>query len=142
MAYTGRCACGAVTLTADGEPVAVRQCWCRHCQKAAAGGPTINAIFPIDAIAIEGELGWFSYRADSGNELSRGFCPACGTQVTGRSSGNPHFRVIRLGVLDAPHGLAPTAAIWTEEAPAWAAIPPELDRFPRQPPPPRPAPAD
>lgn len=139
MAYTGRCACEAVTFAADAEPVAVRQCWCLRCQKVAAGGATTNAVFPIDSIRIEGELSWFSYTADSGNELSRGFCSACGTQVVGRSSGNPNFRVIRLGMLDHPHGLAPTAAIWTDQAPDWAVIPPHLDRIPGQPPAPKPA---
>ena len=56
MAFTGRCGCEAVTLRIDGEPLAVRQCWCRRCQKIAAGGPTHNAIFRTDAITVEGEM--------------------------------------------------------------------------------------
>jgi hypothetical protein len=44
--------------------------------------------------------------------------------------------VIRLGTLDLPHDIKPLMAIWTEDAPAWAAIDPALEQFPRQPPPP------
>ena len=36
------------------------------------------------------------------------------------------MRVVRLGVLDQPHGLKPTAAIWTSEAPDWASLDPAI----------------
>jgi hypothetical protein len=135
-AYTGRCACGAVTATICGEALTVRQCWCRQCQQLAAGSPTTNAMFPTDAIEIEGELATNSYVAASGNLLTHSFCGRCGTPVMAQSSARPQFRTVRLGFLDAPHGLVPQVAIWTEDAPAWAVIDPELEQFPRQPPPP------
>jgi hypothetical protein len=134
MTYTGRCNCGAITVTIDAEPVATRQCWCRQCQKIAAGGPTQNALFPTDAVALTGETAQNSYTAASGNTLTHEFCPGCGTQVLGRSSGRPQYRVIRFGVLDEGHGLKPAAAIWLDDAPEWAAIDPALDHWPQQPP--------
>jgi len=54
----------------------------------------------------------------------------------GQSSARPQFRTLRIGFLDQPHGLAPTAAIWTDDAPAWAHIDPALETHPRQAPPP------
>lgn len=134
MTYTGRCNCGAVTLSIDAEPVATRQCWCRRCQKIAAGGPTHNALFPIEAIILTGETAHNSYTAASGNTLTHEFCPRCGTQVLGHSSGRPKFRVIRFGVLDEGHGLKPTAAIWLDDAPEWAMIDPAIEQWPQQPP--------
>lgn len=130
MSYTGRCACGAVTLKIEGEPVGTRQCWCRQCQQIAAGGPTNNAMFRTDDVAIAGEL------AASGNTLTFHFCPRCGSQVYAQSSARPHLMTVRLGMIDEPHGLRPEAAIWTEEAPAWAWLDPAMKQFPRQPPPP------
>ncbi|UZK66812.1 GFA family protein [Sphingomonas sp. M1-B02] len=134
--YTGRCACGAVTATIDGEAQAVRQCWCRQCQQIAAGSPTNNAMFATGVITIEGELATRSYVAASGNTLTQSFCGACGTPVMGQSSARPQFRTLRLGFLDTPHDLSPQIAIWTEDAPAWAVIDPQLEQFARQPPPP------
>lgn len=134
MGYTGRCACGRVTLEVAGEPVQTRQCWCRQCQQIAAGGPTHNAIFHTEHISIAGELAALGYVAASGNTLTSWFCPACGAQIYGQSSARPEFRGVRLGAIDEPHGLRPQMAIWLDDAPDWAVIDPALEHFPRQPP--------
>ncbi|MDO7841172.1 GFA family protein [Sphingomonas immobilis] len=142
MSYTGRCACGGVTATLSGTPVAIRQCWCRQCQQVAGGAHTTNAIFPADGVAITGTLATHSYTAASGNVLTHSFCPGCGTPVMAQTTARPHFRTIRLGFIDAPHDLAPDTAIWTGDAPAWAVIPDHLEHYTAQPPaPPAPAPA-
>lgn len=141
MSYSGRCACGAVTLTMAGAPVTTRQCWCRDCQRLAAGGPTQNAIFPTEAVTITGELAHGQWTAESGNTLTFHFCPACGTQIYAQSSARPQFRTVRFGAIDQPHDLAPTMAIWTDRAPAWAHIDPALERYPLAPPAPPSAPA-
>lgn len=134
MAYTGHCACGTVTARIAAEPLRVSQCWCRQCQYAAAGSATNNAVFPADAVTVEGKLTERQYVADSGNEVIQAFCQDCGTPVLGYSSARPQIRVFKLGFLDEGHGLRPTAAIWTSEAPEWAVIDPALERHERQPP--------
>lgn len=136
MIYTGRCACGTVTVEISGEPIGTRQCWCRQCQQIAAGGPTNNAIFKAEDVALAGDLASSTWKAESGNTLTFHFCPSCGTQVYGQSSARPHLVTVRLGVLDVGHGLRPGAVIWTDDAPEWAVFDPALERFPRQPPPP------
>ena len=134
--YTGRCNCGALSVRIDAEPVATRQCWCRQCQKVATGGPANNAMFAAEAVHIEGDYAENPYVAASGNTIFHAFCPRCGTPLFSRAEVRPQFRTIRFGMLDEGHGLRPAAAIWTEEAPAWAVIDPALERFERQPPPP------
>jgi len=133
MAYNGSCACGAVTVRIDGQPLAVRQCWCRQCQKLASGGPTHNAIFQTADIGWSGAIASNHRIAASGNELTWAFCPACGTQLYGASSARPEMRAVRLGLLD-DHGLTPSVAIWISEAPAGATIDPAIEHFPGQPP--------
>lgn len=137
MTHTGRCACGAVTLQVSGEAVATRQCWCRQCQQIAAGGPTQNAIFDADAVAITGELASAEWQAASGNTLTFWFCPKCGTQAYAQSSARPHLKTVRFGFPDEPHGLKPEMAIWLSEAPAWAQVDPDIPHFPQQPPAPQ-----
>lgn len=134
--YTGRCACGSVTATIKGEPMAVRQCWCRQCQQSAAGGPTNNATFLTAEWEMSGALASHSTPAASGNTLIQYFCPSCGTPVMGQSSARMHMASVRLGFLDEGHGLRPDTAIWLEDAPDWAQIDPAMERYERQPPPP------
>lgn len=137
--YGARCACGQVTLTIAGQPVLVRQCWCRQCRRIAAGGPANNAAFRTEDVAISGELSRYAYIAASGNTLTQWFCPSCGVHLTAQSSARPHLLTVRFGVLDEPHGLKPDTAIWTDDAPEWAIVDPALKHHPRQPPPPAPA---
>lgn len=132
--YSGQCACGSVRMRIEAEPVTTRQCWCRQCQQLSGGGATHNVIFPTRAVTLLGQTGEHSYVAASGNTLTHEFCAQCGTPVLSRSSARPHFRVVRLGLLDAGHGLRPDMAIWTDEAPGWAVIDPSLETFPQQPP--------
>ncbi len=138
MPYTGSCACGAVSAAIAGEPVAVRQCWCRQCQRVAAGSPTTNAIFETDDVELSGTLNTTSYVAESGNTLTQSFCGLCGTPVMAQSSARPQFRTMRIGFLDNAGGLKPEVAIWTDDAPGWAHIDPALESFARQPPAPAP----
>lgn len=138
MPYTGQCACGSVALAIAGEPIATRQCWCRQCQQIAAGSPTNNAIFKAEDVVITGPLAHNTWKAASGNTLTFNFCPACGSQVFGQSSARMHLMTVRFGVLNADHGLAPQAIIWTDDAPAWAHIDPTLESWPQQPPAPPP----
>jgi hypothetical protein len=138
MSYSGRCNCGAVRATMASDPVGVRQCWCRQCQKAAAGGPTHNAMFHTADVELSGEPAAWSYLAPSGNTLTMHYCADCGTQVYAQSSARPQFMTFRLGFLDEGHGLAPQVAIWTNEMPPWATLDPALESWPQQPPPPQP----
>ena len=137
MSYGGRCNCGAVSATMAGEPVGVRQCWCRQCQKAAAGGPTHNVMFETADVSLSGELRPWGYLAPSGNTLTMHSCATCSTPVYAQSSARPQFMTLRLGFIEEPHALAPQMVIWTSERPSWAQPDPDLESWPQQPLPPR-----
>lgn len=130
--YTGGCLCGAVRYEITAEPGASRLCWCRDCQRIASNG-TVNAVFPTPAIRISGATSSFDKTADSGNTVTRRFCPRCGTQLFSDSTGRQGFTVVRLGTLDEPSSVKPTANIWTGSAPSWACLDEALDRFERAP---------
>jgi hypothetical protein len=137
MTFQGRCNCGRVHAQMAAAPIQVRQCWCRQCQKAAAGGPTNNAIFHTADVSLEGEVGRWDYVAPSGNTLTQHFCAGCGTPIYAQSSARPQFMTFRLGFFEGEHGLRPQMAIWTDEMPAWATLDPALEQHPGQPPAPK-----
>ena len=134
MPHTGRCLCGSVTLSIDGDPLGARTCWCTDCQKFGGGNGTTNAFFRVEQVSSSGELTWYESIADSGNTTRRAFCPACGTHVFTSSSARPDFLGVRISMLDETDLVAPQAVIWTDSAPPWAALDPDLPRFPKAPP--------
>lgn len=136
---TGRCLCGAVTFKLSAEPLATRICWCRDCQHLAANG-TVNVLVPAESLVISGVLSEHAMKADSGNQITRQFCPRCGTHLFAKSSGRPQFRVVRTGNLDDPSSVRPGVNIWAASAPGWACLDPALERVERQPLPPGSAP--
>lgn len=132
MTHSGHCLCGQVSFTAQAEPIGARICWCRDCQYIASGSPTVNVLFPEDAVSYDGEMGKFTMTADSGNTVERGFCTKCGAQMFSRTvepKGAP-IRV-RAGTLDDPDLMAPTAIIWAASAPAWVELDPKLPQHAR-----------
>lgn len=132
---TGGCLCGAVRFRSTAPPIATRYCWCRDCQRFAAGNATVNVVFPRPAVTIEGEVAVYESDADSGNRMRRSFCPKCGTPLFSEAESRPHMIIVRAGALDDPNIAEPSAAIWTSSAPRWACIDPNMKQFPVQPPP-------
>ena len=128
----GSCLCGAVQYTVSAEPLISRICWCRVCQKFSGNG-TANAIFPSSSIEATGTMSCFTSGADSGNQISRYFCPSCGSHLFASSSANPQFRVVRLGTLDDPSSIKPEINMWASSAPSWACLDATLKSEARQP---------
>ena len=130
---TGGCLCGQVRYRITEEPLASRICWCRDCQHIAANG-TVNAVFPSASIEVSGTLSTYTRAADSGNQVSRRFCAQCGCHLLSDSSGRPGLTVLRLGTLDDPSSITPSANIWSSSAPGWACLDDSLERIEHGPP--------
>lgn len=135
--FTGGCLCGQVRYRITSSPAAARLCWCRDCQRIASNG-TANVIFAADSIECTGKLATHSSQANSGNTVTRHFCPNCGSHLFADSTGRPGMTVVRIGTLDDPSAIKPVANIWAASAPAWACLDPALERIEGQPAPPKP----
>lgn len=99
--FTGGCLCGDVRLEAVGQPYRVGICHCLDCRKHHGALFYAAAIFPQEAVTIEGETREYA---------GRSFCPRCGSSVFARSADEIE---VNLGSLDAPDQLTPTYECWT-----------------------------
>jgi len=114
MIREGGCLCGAVRFKAEGEPLNVRICHCRNCQKAMGSPFFARALFPQTALTVEGETG----RYPSSENVDRVFCKQCGTRLfSWRRNGTAAG--VALATFDDRNAFAPTAHIWVQEKPDW-----------------------
>lgn len=104
---TGGCLCGDVRLVASGRPLRVGLCHCLDCRKHHGALFYAAAVFPKDAVRIDGETR--DYRG-------RHFCPRCGSAVFARSGDEIE---VHLGSLDAADQFIPTYESWTVRREAW-----------------------
>ena len=103
----GGCLCGKVRFVASGLPYRVGLCHCLDCRKHHGALFHASAIFPQEAVTIEGE---------TGNYAGRHFCPRCGSSVFSRTGDEIE---INLGSLDAIDQFKPTYEIWTVRRESW-----------------------
>ncbi len=131
--FTGGCMCGAVRYEGAADPLIAANCHCRDCQKATgAAVPSFFAV-PKSAIKTIGELKYYDCKAESGNTVSRGTCPKCGSRVMGTSTMMPDAVVIMAGSLDDPSWFRPMIDVWTSRAQPWNQMNPELPKFEKNP---------
>ncbi|WP_159946251.1 GFA family protein [Rhizobium sp. 18065] len=115
--FTGGCLCGNVKIVASGQPNRVGLCHCLDCRKHHGALFHASAIFPEDAVGIEGETGEYA---------GRHFCPRCGSSVFSRSADEIE---VNLGSLDAPDQLRPTYELWTVRRESWLPPFPRMRRY-------------
>lgn len=105
--FTGGCLCGEVRIEASGRPYRVGICHCFDCRKHSGSLFHSFAMFPQDAVSVEGE---------TRDYLGRHFCTRCGSSVFARSADEIE---VSLGALDAPDQLTPTYETWTVRRESW-----------------------
>lgn len=102
---SGRCLCGAVTVSASGRPMFTAHCCCRDCQRVTGSGHSTLVVFPEEAVVIEGEMSEYNSASDSGSKVTRYFCITCGSRVGSRNTGFPGRVGLHAGLFDDPSGL-------------------------------------
>jgi hypothetical protein len=132
MIREGGCLCGAVRFKAEGEPINVRVCHCRLCQKAMGSPFFARALFEQRALTVQGEVG----RYPSSERIDRVFCKTCGTRLFawqrhGTAAG------VALAAFDDRNAFAPTEHIWSAEKMDWLQFADGLPQHPETAPPPR-----
>jgi hypothetical protein len=126
MTRQGGCLCGAVRFKAEGEPLNVRICHCRNCQKAMGSPFFARALFPQDALTIEGETG----RYPSSDAIDRVFCRICGTRLfSWRTNGSAAG--VALAAFDDRNAFMPTEHIWVSEKMDWVRLDDSLPQYPQ-----------
>ena len=98
--FTGSCLCGSVNYKSNSDPLVIQNCHCDQCRKATGSVYLTNLFIKEENFEINGELNNYTHLSDAGNNMTKYFCPKCGSQVFGKNSGRPGIITIRAGTVN------------------------------------------
>lgn len=130
---TGSCLCGSVSISAESDVKMVINCHCTDCQNVTGSVFGTMVFVDEESVEVTGDLNSFDHQADSGNTLTKLFCPKCGSQVMGKNTGRKGVVGLRAGVLDQKDLIAPGANIFCESAVPTTVMDPNLKTFSKMP---------
>lgn len=105
--FSGGCLCGALRFWATGRPNRVGICHCLDCRKLFGSPFHASAVFPKNAVTINGE---------SHSYAGRSFCPKCGSRVYAHNADEVE---LSLGSFDEPNLFTPSYELWTIRRETW-----------------------
>ena len=127
---TGGCLCGAVRYELAGEPINVRICHCRNCQRALSGPFFARALYHRADVTITGETAAYLITPI----LARVWCPKCGVRLFAERQETPGRIGVALASLDDPNALKPECHFFTASRLDWVILGDGLPQFPEWPP--------
>ena len=132
--FSGGCLCGAIRYESRAEPLFSINCHCRDCQRTTGTAYAPVLAVPRDALSItQGQPTYYTSQADSGETVSRGFCPECGSGIFSKLSANPDIVGLKAASLDDPSWFRPAVDIYTDSAQPWDVMNPDLPKVPKMP---------
>jgi len=131
---SGGCLCGAVRYRATAAPLAAVKCYCADCRRTSGTGHSAHVVMPASTVEMTGAVSTYANAADSGSEITRAFCPTCGTIVYSLNSSMPGTTHLRGSTLDDVNEFSPQFSVYACRAPSWDPVSADLPAFDKMPP--------
>jgi hypothetical protein len=129
-AISGHCLCGHITYEYVGSVGPANYCHCEDCRRHTGSAFSIGVRFDAAGFHLNGgETHSFTKQAESGNQITRHFCPRCGSPIYTSSPAHPEFIYVKAGTIDDPTIVLPTHQNWLASSVPWAHIAEGLRRY-------------
>jgi hypothetical protein len=92
------------------------------------------AFFPKEAVTMKGETSSYTTKADSGAEVTRHFCPECGSRVYGTNNVLTSVMGITVGSLDDHSWFKANRIVYNKRKPEWDFMDETIEAFEEMPP--------
>jgi hypothetical protein len=128
--FTGGCVCGEIRYEVNARPLMMLKCHCRDCQQVS-GGPYVPVVLVLlRAFSItKGLVQHYATPSLAGGHNKRGFCPKCGSRLTGAESPERGFIGLVATSLDDPSWFKPKVDIFVADAQPWDLMEPGLPKY-------------
>ena len=123
--FDGGCTCETIRYRMESKPMIVHCCHCYWCQRETGASYALNAMIEADRVTLLNgipERVLTPSNSGKGQAISR--CPECHIAVWGNYAGaGDKLHFVRVGTLDAGHGLSPDMHIFTASKQPWVVLP-------------------
>ncbi len=124
--HTGSCLCGAVQITAEGDPDWVGHCHCRSCQRAVGGAFATYAGYEKAKVSLAGDA---LKRFASSPGVVRSFCAKCGSPLSFEGDNWPGEIHLFAVMLDDATDLKPEVHVQLADKMPWLHLDDDLPKF-------------
>ena len=127
--FSGHCLCGAVQFQCSAEPMFQANCHCDDCRRSGGGVYASLAFVDASALAISGKTHTHQHLSDTGNTITKHFCPSCGSQVYTENTKTPNRRGVRVGLIEDASWFEPKANVYASRRLPSTPIDPKVKAF-------------
>ena len=93
---TGGCLCNEIRISfARTSALSAHHCHCNDCKKCTGSGKATIVLVPESALKIQGTLKYYTVKGSAGSQVTRGFCPQCGSPLISFVKENPDFKFVK-----------------------------------------------
>ncbi|MEH6546755.1 MAG: GFA family protein [Sneathiella sp.] len=125
--FDGGCLCGDIRYHCEVEPKTVYYCHCSDCRRISGTAFYTGVGVGKDGFSVtKGTVKQWHKKADSGNGVTRSFCPTCSASIYLQLEMFPNVIFIAAGSLDDQTTLKPNLELWTTSKVDWAEIPGDI----------------
>lgn len=125
----GGCLCGRIRYQSEGPVFGGGHCYCHDCRRSSGTAACSHLAVAAAGFELTGRPTGFTRPADSGNQVTRHFCPTCGSALYSTNAANPAVVFVRASSLDDPEVFRPQMIVYASRAPSWAQLDPGLPTF-------------
>jgi len=130
---TGQCLCAKVKFSADGDVIMQANCHCTDCRQSSGSAFATLVFMSKDDLNIQGEVKTFDHVVDSGNTLTKTFCPNRGSQLFTANEARPTAIGIRAGTLNEHKEVKPQFNVFASSKMSCTHLDPEIPAFDKMP---------
>ncbi|MBT3428070.1 MAG: GFA family protein [Gammaproteobacteria bacterium] len=127
---TGGCLCHNIRYSfARTSALSSHHCHCNDCKKCTGSGKATIVLVPESALKIQGIVKYFTVTGSEGSQVTRGFCPQCGSPLVSYVQESADFKFVKAGSLDDSSWLQIDSSYWQKSAVNWAPTDPSIPCF-------------
>lgn len=131
--FSGQCMCGDNKFEGEGEPMFIGNCHCEDCRKSSGAAYSTFVFLNKEDMKMTGKTSTYQHKADSGNILTKHFCPRCGSPMYTENEIRPTMIGLRAGVINEQENIKPTMNVFTSNKIDSTPLDPDLAAFDKMP---------